>query len=199
MLKIDFRLIVYLFLLFLVNLCFFKRVLVFQAPKALANKDSSHKICVVDCGMKNNQLRCLLKRNVEIQVVPWNHNFDDDSKYDGLFISNGPGNPEMCKETIANLQKLLKKPKVKPIFGICLGHQLLALAAGCSTYKMKYGNRGHNQPCVHEGTGRCYITSQNHGYAVDAKKLPEGWTPLFTNANDETNEGIAHSQLPVFR
>lgn len=104
----------------------------------------------------------------------------------------------MCKETIANLQKLLKKPKIKPIFGICLGHQLLSLAAGCTTYKMKYGNRGHNQPCVHEGTGRCYITSQNHGYAVDANKLPADWTALFTNANDSSNEGIAHSTLPVF-
>lgn len=94
---------------------------------------------MVDCGMKYNQLRCFLRRGVEIEVVPWNHSFDDDSKYDGLFISNGPGDPQMCKETVANLKKLLKKPKVKPIFGICLGHQLLAIAAGCSTYKMKYG------------------------------------------------------------
>ncbi|CAL8100609.1 unnamed protein product [Orchesella dallaii] len=169
-----------------------------KKPKLFQNKGSTVKICVVDCGMKYNQLRCLLKRGVEVEVVPWNHKIDDDTKYDGLFISNGPGDPQMCKETIANLQKLLKNPKVKPIFGICLGHQLLSIAAGCSTYKMKYGNRGHNQPCVHEGTKRCYITSQNHGYAVNAEKLPEGWNPLFTNANDKTNEGIAHSQLPVF-
>lgn len=86
----------------------------------------------------------------------------------------------------------------RPIFGICLGHQLLATAAGCQTYKMKYGNRGHNLPCIHHGTNRCYMTSQNHGFAVDASKMPESWEPLFTNANDATNEGIVHKTHPFF-
>ncbi|CAG7719817.1 unnamed protein product [Allacma fusca] len=162
------------------------------------NKGGSPKICVVDCGMKLNQLRCLLKDNKAcVEVVPWNYDFTTRN-FDGIFISNGPGDPQMCKETIENLRKLINDPNPKPIFGICLGHQLLSIAAGCETFKMKYGHRGHNQPCVHEPTRRCYITSQNHGFAVDTDRLPVGWQPLFTNANDGTNEGIVHSTHPFF-
>ncbi|KAF8767578.1 CAD protein like [Argiope bruennichi] len=160
------------------------------------NPKGSPKILFVDCGMKNNQLRCLVQRGAAVHVVPWNHPLDLKN-FDGLFLSNGPGNPDLCQETIKNIRKLLQ-PDGKPIFGICLGHQLLSLAAGAKTYKMEYGNRGHNQPCILLDTKRCCITSQNHGFAVDAKSLPNDWLPLFTNANDHTNEGIFHSYLPFF-
>ncbi|XP_056633448.1 CAD protein [Diorhabda sublineata] len=162
------------------------------------NIEGSPRICVVDCGLKYNQIRCFLNRGVRVDVVPWNHKFNID-EYDGLFLSNGPGNPQMCLETIENIKNVLRRTdKIKPIFGICLGHQLLSIAIGCTSYKMKYGNRGHNQPCIHHDTGRCYMTSQNHGFAIDTTSLPSNWEPLFTNANDKTNEGIVHKTLPFF-
>ncbi|KAL1140533.1 hypothetical protein AAG570_000463 [Ranatra chinensis] len=159
------------------------------------NEGGRLNICVVDCGLKYNQLRCLLKRGICISVVPWDHDLSTTS-YDGLFVSNGPGNPEICDLTVKNIRKFMNSGK--PIFGICLGHQLLAVAAGCKTFKMKYGNRGHNQPCTHHGSNRCYMTSQNHGFAVDSDSLPEDWSPLFTNTNDHTNEGIFHKTKPFF-
>lgn len=165
------------------------------------NPSGSPRICAVDCGLKYNQLRCLLKRGVRVDMVPWNYPLDP-AQYDGLFLSNGPGDPVMCSSTVENLKKLLAaKPgtaQLKPIFGICLGHQLLSTAAGCRTYKLKYGNRGHNQPVTHHGTERCFMTSQNHGFAVDAQNLPAGWSALFTNTNDKSNEGIVHESLPFF-
>ncbi|NWT48006.1 PYR1 protein, partial [Chroicocephalus maculipennis] len=118
--------------------------------------------------------------------------------FDGLFISNGPGDPQLCRETVSSLRRVLDAPQPKPVFGICLGHQLLSLALGAHTYKMKYGNRGHNQPCLHEDTRRCFITAQNHGFAVEAGSLPPGWAPLFTNANDGSNEGLVHEHKPFF-
>ncbi|XP_037937709.1 CAD protein [Teleopsis dalmanni] len=154
------------------------------------------RICAIDCGLKLNQIRCLLSRGASVEVVPWNHALDE-TQFDGLFISNGPGDPVVCKDTVSQIAKVYKNGQ-KPIFGICLGHQLLATAIGCKTYKMKYGNRGHNLPCVHNGTGRCFMTSQNHGFAVDTKTLPADWEPLFTNANDNTNEGIIHKTKPYF-
>lgn len=160
------------------------------------NSNGSPRICAVDCGLKLNQIRCFIKRGVRIDVVPWNAKLDPKN-FDGLFLSNGPGDPQMCAETVANIKKVIKTSS-KPIFGICLGHQLLATAAGCTTYKMKYGNRGHNLPCIHNGTGKCFMTSQNHGFAVDVSTLPKDWEPLFTNANDNTNEGIVHKTLPYF-
>ncbi|XP_049813698.1 CAD protein [Schistocerca nitens] len=174
----------------LVNDVSIEKVMTFSASAPVT-------ICAVDCGLKYNQLRCLLKRGVRVDLVPWNHPLDVE-KYDGLFLSNGPGDPEMCKETIENIQKIMKQDKIKPIFGICLGHQLLSLAAGCKAYKMKYGNRGHNQPCTHHGTGLCFMTSQNHGFAINVENLAEGWLPLFTNTNDNTNEGLIHESLPFF-
>ncbi|VEN47545.1 unnamed protein product [Callosobruchus maculatus] len=167
-----------------------------EVPKTY-NPKGSPRICAVDCGLKYNQLRCFINRGARVDLVPWNHKLNIND-YDGLFLSNGPGNPEMCKETIENIRAVMGGGQVKPIFGICLGHQLLSMAIGCTSYKMKYGNRGHNQPCIHYATQRCNMTSQNHGFAINTETLPEGWLELFTNANDKTNEGIAHKSLPYF-
>ncbi|MBI4093692.1 glutamine-hydrolyzing carbamoyl-phosphate synthase small subunit [Candidatus Kaiserbacteria bacterium] len=151
------------------------------------------RIVAVDCGMKENIVRSLVSRGATVIRVPWNYDFNKE-KYDGLLLSNGPGDPVMCAETIEHVQVAMKKGK--PILGVCLGNQLLALAAGAKTFKLKYGHRSQNQPCMQEGTKRCYITSQNHGYAVDGASLPPGWEEWFVNANDGTNEGIRHKTKP---
>ena len=153
----------------------------------------------LDVGLKFNQLRCLLARGVEVLVVPWDYDFPTlaGKDYDGLFISNGPGDPVMASTTVAHLSKSLEEGRT-PIFGICLGHQLIARSAGAQTKKMKFGNRGHNIPCTSMVSGKCHITSQNHGFPVDASTLPEGWAELFVNANDGSNEGIRHVSRPYF-
>jgi len=132
-------------------------------------------------------------------VCPWDHDFVHAAgvDYDGLFLSNGPGDPAVLESTVGNISQAVADNKI-PVFGICLGHQLLARAAGAATVKMKFGNRGHNIPCTSMITGKCHITSQNHGYAVDAKSLPEEWKELFVNANDGSNEGIMHTSRPYF-
>lgn len=160
--------------------------------KPLMYGNGKTRIVAVDCGIKHNIIRCFLKRNVTVIRVPADYDFHK-VKCDGIFISNGPGDPKMCKKTIANLKKAMGLGL--PIFGICLGNQLLGLAAGGDTYKLKYGHRGQNQPCIEVGTCLCYITSQNHGYAL-AKELPPGWRPWFVNANDGTIEGIRHKSKP---
>ena len=147
--------------------------------------------------MKLNQIRCFTKRGVELKVLPWDSSLSDPEPHDGLFISNGPGDPATLSSTIEHIRKAIHDAKT-PIFGICLGHQLLSLAAGARTEKMKFGNRGHNIPCTDLKSGLCYITSQNHGYAVVADSLPDPWKEFFVNANDGTNEGIYHSELPFF-
>ncbi len=157
--------------------------------------DGEHKVVLVDCGVKNNIIRCLLERNATVIRVPWNYDFTGE-EYDGVFLSNGPGDPAQCEETVDNIKKVLDAEK--PIMGICLGNQLLARAAGAETYKLKFGHRSHNQPVLYAGTDRCYITSQNHGFAVDPKSLPSDWEAMFTNVNDETNEGIKHKTKPFF-
>ncbi|KAF1376915.1 hypothetical protein PFLUV_G00216440 [Perca fluviatilis] len=167
-----------------------------KEPKVF-NPSGSLRITVVDCGIKYNQIRCLAQRGARVTVVPWDHPLDS-TDFDGLFISNGPGDPQLCQTTINNMRKVVCVDRPKPVFGICLGHQLLSLLIGSKTYKMKYGNRGHNQPCIHKGTDRCFITSQNHGFAVDPDTLPKDWDVLFTNANDHTNEGIVHNTKPLF-
>lgn len=161
------------------------------------NPNGFPRICAVDCGLKLNQIRCFLKRGARVDVVPWNHPLNDQ-EYDGLFLSNGPGDPVVCEKTVASIRKVIQSGSKKPIFGICLGHQLLSTAAGCNTYKLLYGNRGHNLPCVHKDTGNCYMTSQNHGYAVDSKSIPKEWQLLFENSNDGSNEGIVHTEKPYF-
>lgn len=150
-------------------------------------------VVVIDCGCKNSIIRALLARGVTVIRVPWNYNFLNE-EFDGVLISNGPGDPKMCLETISLIQRVMEQNR--PVFGLCLGHQLLALAAGADTYKLKFGHHSQNQPCVEVGTRRCYITSQNHGYAVRTETLPDGWEPWFTNANDGSNEGIRHRVHP---
>jgi carbamoyl-phosphate synthase small subunit len=153
------------------------------------------KILAIDTGMKDSMLRCLVARGATVKVVP--HNWDiSKEQYDGLFLSNGPGDPIRVKETTASVKHAIAQDK--PIFGICLGSQLMGLAAGASTYKLPFGHRGQNQPCINTLDERCYITSQNHSYAIDGNTLPEGWSPLFVNANDGSIEGIYHKNKPFF-
>jgi carbamoyl-phosphate synthase small subunit len=159
---------------------------------------STVHIMVVDCGVKNNILRYLVHYlRVKVTVVPWDYDFTAD-EFDGLFLSNGPGDPTMCEVTVKHVRSIMQQRPHLPIFGICLGNQILALAAGAKTYKMKFGNRGMNQPCIDMRTTRCYITPQNHGFAVDSDSLPPEWTPLMVNANDGSNEGIIHRLRPWF-
>jgi carbamoyl-phosphate synthase small subunit len=153
------------------------------------------RIALIDCGVKNNIIRAFLRRNITVLRFPWNYDFLNE-KVDGILISNGPGDPKMCGETIENVKKALTKNI--PILGICLGSQILGLAAGADTYKLKYGHRSQNQPCMESGTKRCYITSQNHGYAIDGDTLPQDWREWFFNNNDDTNEGIIHISKPFF-
>lgn len=157
--------------------------------------EGEKRVVLIDCGVKHNIIRCLVSRGVKVIRVPWNYDFSK-IEYDGLFISNGPGDPDMAQETIKNIQKVLGENR--PICGICMGNQLLAKAAGASTYKLKYGHRSHNQPVRKIGTNQCYITSQNHGFAVDNTTIPNDWEPLFINMNDGTNEGIRHKTKPYF-
>ncbi len=157
--------------------------------------NGKYRILLIDCGVKYNIIRNLLQRDTTVVVVPWNHDIEKE-EYDGLFISNGPGDPKQCDATILSLQKAMKRDI--PVYGICLGNQLMALAAGANTYKLKYGHRSHNQPVLLSGSNKAYITSQNHGFAIDNETLPADWEPLFINLNDGTNEGMKHKTMPFF-
>lgn len=158
-------------------------------------KKNKKKVVLVDCGTKNNIIQAFLKRNITVIRVPYDYDFFK-IKADGIVLSNGPGDPKMCKATIENTRRAMEKHI--PIMGVCLGSQIMALSAGANTYKLKYGHRGHNQPCNEAGTKRCYITSQNHGFAVETETLPEDWREWFINENDGTNEGIIHISKPFF-
>lgn len=160
------------------------------------NEGAGKKVVLVDCGVKNNIIRCLINRGVEVIRVPWNYDYTG-MDFDGLFLGNGPGDPDMCEDAVNIIRKQMSLSR-KPICGICMGNQLLAKAGGASIYKLKYGHRSHNQPVMEVGTTRCYITSQNHGYAVDAKTLGSDWKELFVNMNDGSNEGICHKENPWF-
>jgi len=157
--------------------------------------NGKHRILLIDCGVKNNIIRHFLMRDTTVVRVPWDYDYSNE-EYDGIFISNGPGNPEYCQATVKNLETSLKGDKA--IFGICMGSQLLSMASGAKTYKLKYGHRGHNQPVLMVGTDRSYVTSQNHGYAVDNSTISSDWESLFINLNDNTNEGVKHKSKPFF-
>ena len=160
------------------------------------NVGAGKKVVLVDCGVKNNIIRCLVNRGVEVIRVPWNYDYTS-MDFDGLFLGNGPGDPDMCEDAVNVIRKQMSLSR-KPICGICMGNQLLAKAGGATIYKLKYGHRSHNQPVREVGTNRCYVTSQNHGYAVDAKTLGSDWRELFVNMNDGSNEGVAHKENPWF-
>ncbi len=158
-------------------------------------KDNDKTVVLVDCGVKNNIIRCLVNRGAHVVRVPWDYDFTTID-YDGLFISNGPGNPDLAEKTVTNIQKAFEIGK--PICGICMGNQLLSKAAGAKIFKLKYGHRSQNQPVREVGTNHCFVSSQNHGFAVDTSTLSDEWTPYFVNMNDETNEGIKHKTKPFF-
>ena len=153
------------------------------------------RVLLLDCGSKHSIVSELQDRELEIIRVPWNYPVADE-RFDGMLISSGPGDPKMCSETIGQVSYALENDI--PTFGICLGHQMMALALGADTFKMKYGHRSQNQPVVDTQTGRAYITSQNHGYAVDLNNLPKEWSSLFTNINDNTCEGLTHKSGRFF-
>ena len=172
------------------------------------NRGAGKRVVLVDCGVKANIIRCLVRRGLEVIRVPWDYDFNQ-LDFDGLFLANGPGDPEQCEVTVRHIRQFLKtelekgddsspasESLIRPCMGICLGNQLLARAVGAQTYKLKYGHRSHNQPVQRVGSTQCFITSQNHGYAVDDKTLPADWEPLFVNMNDGSNEGIRHRSNP---
>lgn len=153
--------------------------------------NGKRRVVLVDCGAKANIVRSLTSRGAEVLRVPWDYDLSH-ADGDGILISNGPGDPAMSEGTVEQIRRAIAAND-RPIFGICLGNQLLGRAIGGRTYKLKFGHRGQNQPCREVGTERCYITSQNHGYALDTTSLPDDWDEWFVNANDGTNEGIRHA------
>ncbi|KAJ2160660.1 Multifunctional pyrimidine synthesis protein CAD [Coemansia sp. RSA 552] len=160
------------------------------------NPEGDVTIALIDCGAKNNIIRSLCNQGARVELVPWNHDLTANlESYDGVFISNGPGSPTRCTSTVSQLRNAFDVYQ-RPIFGICMGNQLMGLAAGLNAYKLRFGNRGHNQPAVDLTTGKCVITSQNHGYALDDAQMPAGWDRYYVNANDGSNEGIRHREKP---
>jgi len=157
--------------------------------------NGKHKILLIDCGVKSNIIRYLLRYDTTVIRVPWDYDYSNE-KYDGLFISNGPGDPTICIKTIEHLKNSLLDER--PIFGICLGHQLVALSSGAKTYKLKFGHRSHNQPVLEIGTNNAYLSSQNHGFAVANDSIPDSWQIYFKNLNDGSNEGLKHETKPIF-
>jgi carbamoyl-phosphate synthase small subunit len=162
-----------------------------KEPKIYGNHDL--KVILVDCGCKESIIKNLVDQGLQVIRVPWDYDFSN-LDFDGVFISNGPGDPKMCEITVRHIKMAMEKNI--PIFGICFGNQILALASGGDTYKLKYGHRSQNQPCLEVGTKRCYITSQNHGFAVKKESLLSDWEEWFININDGTNEGIKHKEKP---
>lgn len=169
-----------------------------KAPFHVSSSLGDMHIALIDCGVKENILRSLVSRGASVTCFPFDYPIHKVAHhFDGVFISNGPGDPTHCTSTVYNLRKLFETSQI-PVMGICMGHQLIALAAGAKTIKLKYGNRAHNIPALDLTTGKCHITSQNHGYAIDPESLPNEWREYFTNLNDQSNEGIIHKTRPIF-
>lgn len=169
-----------------------------KKPKLFTSNQAKKTICLIDCGYKKAILDCLLKRRVNVYVIPWNYNplcNQMTKNISGLVISNGPGDPKQVVDAVTTVRQAIKN-KI-PILGICLGNQILSLAAGAETYKLKFGHRSVNQPVKNLTTNHCYITSQNHGFAVRIDSLPKGWRPYFINLNDSTCEGV-YSENKLF-
>jgi carbamoyl-phosphate synthase small subunit len=171
------------------------QVAIASCKEVITYGNGKKKVVLVDCGVKHNIIRCLIKHDITLIRVPWDYDFNR-LEWDGLFISNGPGNPDFCEETVKNIRKAMEGNK--PICGICMGNQLLSKAGGATIYKLKYGHRSHNQPVKMANSNKCFITSQNHGFAVANASLGPDWEPLFINLNDGTNEGIRHKSKPFF-
>ncbi|MDP4120280.1 MAG: carbamoyl phosphate synthase small subunit [Bacillota bacterium] len=169
-----------------------------KETKIFKAENPEHNVVLWDFGAKNGIQNCLLKRNCNVTIVPSTISANEilTLKPDGVMLSNGPGDPA---ENVLLIEQIKKLAGAKiPMFGICLGHQLLALSQGAKTEKLKYGHRGANQPASETETGRVYITSQNHGYAVVKESLPSNAKASFTNANDGTVEGIKYTNMPAF-
>lgn len=165
----------------------------------LYSSGKSPRVVLIDCGTKFGILRKLLQRDLDVIQVPYIYPTDKIERLNasGIVISNGPGDPKECRETIQTAEEILKRNL--PVMGICLGDQILGLAAGADTYKLKFGHRGQNHPCQDLFTKKCYITSQNHGYAIDVESLEETEFDMwFKNLNDNTAEGIRHEHKPIF-
>ena len=174
-----------------------KEIQFFSPPakgEVAESRRGSKTIILIDCGVKQNIIRRIVDRGFKVAVVPWDTDVTKlNFSFSAVVISNGPGDPQKVKTTVDHMKKIIAQ-KI-PVLGICLGNQILALALGGSTYKLKFGHRSQNQPVVATGTNKCYLTTQNHGFAVE--KIPKGFREWFYNANDHTNEGIIHKSLPI--
>lgn len=168
-----------------------------SVKKPVIYRAGKKQILLVDCGVKQSIIDNFVDRGITVKRVPWDYDFTGElEEFDGLFISNGPGDPKQCKATIKHVEAALKTNI--PQFGICLGSQIQGLASGAKTYKLKFGHRGQNQACVIEGSQRAILTSQNHGYAVKESSVPKEWEVLFRNVNDNSVEGLYHKTKPFF-
>ena len=170
-----------------------------SVPKPVIHGDAERRIALIDCGAKLGIVRNLMRRGFQVVRVPYDSTYSTISKFDpaGVVISNGPGDPQMFHDTAKCVESLVDSDL--PVLGICFGEQILGMSQGGRTFKLKYGHRGQNKPCVDLTTGKGYVTSQNHGYALDPRSLSgSSLKPWFMNADDKTVEGVFHERRPCF-